>query len=66
MKHLELKIEDGGLWIEDRPSRLEDFIMPHQHLIHIFWFIHCRESRYFEDIVKSGFRWWKVVVLSVM
>ena len=52
MMHSELKIEDGGLWIEDRPSRFEDFIMPHQHLIHIFRFIHCRESRYFEDIVK--------------
>ena len=42
---LELKIKDGGLWIEDRPSRFEDFIVPHQHLIRIFWFIHCRESR---------------------
>ena len=28
MKHLVLKIEDGGLWIEGRPSRLKDFIMP--------------------------------------
>ena len=45
MKHLELKIED-------RPSKFEDVIMPTQHLIHIFRFIHCRESRYFEDIVK--------------
>ena len=52
MKHVELKIEDGGLWIEDRYSRFEDFIMPHQHLIHIFLFILCRESRYFEDILK--------------
>ena len=39
-KILELKIGDGGLWIEDRPSRFEDFIMPHQHSIHIFLFIH--------------------------
>ena len=52
MEHLEFKIEDGWLWIEDRSSRVEDFITPHQHLIHIFLFIHCRESRYFEDIVK--------------
>ena len=51
MKHLEIKIEDVGLWIEDRPSRFEEFIMPHKHLIHIFLFIHCPESRYFEDIV---------------
>ena len=47
MKHLELEIEDRGLWIEDRPSRFEDFIMPYQHFMHIFMFIHCRESRYF-------------------
>ena len=52
MTHLELKIEDGGIWIEDRPSKYENFIMPHQHLKHLFLFIHCRESRYFEDIVK--------------
>ena len=52
MKHLELKIDDGGLWIEVRPSKFEDFIMPHQYLIHIFWFIHYRESRNYEDIVK--------------
>ena len=58
MKHLVLKIEDGGLWIEDRPSRFEDFIMPHQHLIHIFRFIHCRELRYFEDIVKLWISAW--------
>ena len=51
-KHLELKIEDGWLWMEDRPSRFEDLIMPQQQLIHIFLFIICRESRYFEVIVK--------------
>ena len=38
-------MEDGGLWIEDS-------IMPHQHLINIILFVLCRESRYFEDIVK--------------
>ena len=48
MKDLELKIEDGGFWIEDRPSRFDHFIMPQQYLIHIFLFIHCRESRYFK------------------
>ena len=52
MKLLEFKIEDGGLWIEERPLRIEDFIMPHQQLIHIFLFIHCRKIRYFEDIVE--------------
>ena len=52
MDDLEIKIEDGGLWIEDRHSRFEDSIMPNQHLMHIFPFILCRESRYFEDIVK--------------
>ena len=52
MEHSEWKIENGRIWMEERPSRFEDFIMPHQHLIHIFLFIHCRESRYFEDIVR--------------
>ena len=52
MEDLEFKIEDGGLWIEDRQSRFEDLIMPNQHLIHVFLFIVCRESRYLEDIVK--------------
>ena len=52
MEDFEFKIEDGGLWIEDRHSRFEDLIMPHQHLIHVFLFILCRESRYFKDIVK--------------
>ena len=46
------KIEDGGLWIENRPTRFQDFIMPHQYSIHIFLFIHCRKIRYFEDIVE--------------
>ena len=52
MEDLEIKIEDGGLWNEDRHSRFEDLIMPHQHLTHIFLFILCCESRYFKDIVK--------------
>ena len=52
MEDLEFKIKDGGLWIEDRQSRFEDLIMPKQHLINVFLFIVCRESRYFEDIVK--------------
>ena len=52
MEDLSLKIEDGGLLIEDRQSRFEDLIMPNHHLIHVFLFIVCRESRYFEDIVK--------------
>ena len=57
MKDLEFKMEDGGLWIEDRHSRFEDLIMPHQHLIHVFLFILCCKSLYFEDIVKlSMFR----------
>ena len=52
MEDLEFRIEDGGLWIEDLQSSFEDLIMPNQHLIHIFLFIVCRESRYSEDIVK--------------
>ena len=38
MDDLEFKIEDGGLWIEDRHSRFEVSIMPHQHLIHNTYF----------------------------
>ena len=52
MEDLGLKSEVGGLWIEDMQSRFEDSIMPHQHLIHMFLFVLCRESRYFEDIVE--------------
>ena len=52
MEHLGFKIEVEGLWIEDRQSRFEDSIMPHQHLIHMFLFVLCRKSHYFEDIVK--------------
>ena len=51
MEHLKSKIEDGWQGMEDMSSRFEDFIRPHQHSIHKFLFIHCRESRYFEDIV---------------
>ena len=52
MEDLGLKIEVEGLWIEERQSRFEDSIMPHQYLIHIFLFILCSESRYFEDNVN--------------
>ena len=31
MEDLESKIEDEGLLIEDRDSRFEDLIVPHQH-----------------------------------
>ena len=31
MEDIESKIEDGGLLIEDRHSRFEDLIVPHQH-----------------------------------
>ena len=47
----EFQIEDGGLWIEDRNPILDNLIMPHQDLIHIFLFNSCCESHYFEDIV---------------
>ena len=36
MENLEIKIEDEGLWIEDRHSKFEDLIMSHLHLKHIF------------------------------
>ena len=52
MEDLEFKIEDGALWIEDRHLIFKDLIMSHQRLIHVVLFIVCRESRYFEDIVK--------------
>lgn len=31
MNYLELRMQDGGLCIEERPSSFEDFIMPKQH-----------------------------------
>ena len=31
---------------------LRILIVPHHQLIHIYLFILCRESRYFEDIVN--------------
>ena len=52
MDDLGPKIVVEGLWIEDRQSRFEDSIMPYQHSIHMFLFVLCCESRYFEDIVK--------------
>ena len=53
MDDLGLKIEVEGLWIEDRQSRFEDSIMPYQHSIHMFLFVLCRESRYFEDFLSQ-------------
>ena len=52
MEDLGLQIEVEGLWIEDRQSKFEDSIMPHQHLIHMFPLTLCRESRYFVVILK--------------
>ena len=52
MEDLSFKIEVVLLWIKDRQSRFDDSIKPHQQLIHIFWFIICRKSPYYEDIVK--------------
>ena len=52
MEDVEFKIEGGELWIEDRLSKFEDLIKPHLHLTHVFLFILCHKSRYFEDIVK--------------
>ena len=52
MEDLEFKNEDRGLWIEDRQSRFEDSLMPHQYIIHIFLLTLCSKSRYFEDIVE--------------
>ena len=51
MEHLGFKIEVEGLCIEDRQSRFQDSIMPHQHLLHMILFVICRELRYFGDIV---------------
>ena len=52
MEDLGFKIEVKGLWTDDRQLRFEDSIMPHQHLIHIFLFVLCRELRFFEDTVE--------------
>ena len=52
MEDFRFKIEVEGLLIEDMQSRFEDSIMPHPHLMHMFLFVLCRESRDFEDIVK--------------
>ena len=41
----EIKIEGGGLWIEDRQSK-EDSIMPQQHLIHTFTVIQVSCNKY--------------------
>ena len=52
MEDLKFKNEERRQWIQDRQSKFEDSLMPHQYLIHIFLFILCRKSRYFEDIAK--------------
>ena len=52
MVDLGLKIEVEWLRIEDRQLRFEGSITSHQHLMHMFLFVLCHESRYFEDIVK--------------
>ena len=36
LEDLEIKIEGGGVWIEDGQSGVKDSIMPHQQFIHIF------------------------------
>ena len=51
MEDLGFEIEVEGLCIEDRQSIFEDSIMPHQNSIHLFLFVLCCESRYFEDTV---------------
>ena len=43
---------NSALLIEVGQSRFEDFLKPHQQLIHIFLVILCRESCYFEDIIN--------------
>ena len=53
MNDLGFEIEVKGLCIEDRQSIFEDSIMPHQNSIHMFLLNICRESRYFEDIVRT-------------
>ena len=56
MEDLGFEIEVEGLCIEDRQSILifEDSIIPHQNSIHMFLFVLCCKSRYFEDIVTFG------------
>ena len=51
-KGLNIEIEGGGLLIEVGQSRFEEIFIPYQKFIHIFLFIICRESHYFEDIVN--------------
>ena len=41
-KAFKLKIEDVGLWIEDRLSRFEDFLIPHQHFYIMLLYNHIR------------------------
>ena len=52
MEDLNVKIKDGGLWIEDRHSRFEDFNPAKPTFdIHISVY-HLSEITLFEDIVK--------------
>ena len=53
MEHLGFNIEVEWLWLEDRQSRFKDSIMPNQLLIHMFLFILCGESRYFEGFLSQ-------------
>ena len=52
MEDLGFKIKVEGLWVEHMQSKFEESIMPHQHLMHMFLFVLCSESHYFDDIVK--------------
>ena len=52
MEDLGLKIDVDWLWIEERQLRFDDSIIPHQYLIYMLLFVHCRESCYLEDMVK--------------
>ena len=49
---LRFRNEAGGLWIEDRQTRFEEFTIIHPHLIQMLLVILYCESRNFEDILK--------------
>ena len=57
MEDLEIKLEDGGLRIEDRHSRFEDLIMSHLHLTHVFLFIfcHCKAMNFLLEVITQLF-----------
>ena len=50
INNFKLRVEDAR-WRSGNQD-FEEYIMSHQHLMHIFQFIICRESCYFKDIVK--------------